>query len=116
MNPIRFAHVSDTHICRDYGKTQMKEVFAKCEDPADTLRRCLKKLNQEKLDFVLFTGDLVHEGEKEDYEQPLRAAGLPGLRAAREKPSRTARITRRQTARRAQPYPLRKICWIRKIR
>ncbi len=83
MNPIRFAHVSDTHICRDYGKTQMKEVFAKCEDPADTLRRCLKKLNQEKLDFVLFTGDLVHEGEKEDYDYFLRVVreALPDTRA-----------------------------------
>ena len=68
MKAIRFAHVSDTHICKSYENSQMKEVFDKCENPADSLRRCLKKLEQQKLDFVLFTGDLVHEGGKEDYD------------------------------------------------
>lgn len=68
MEAIRFAQVSDTHICKSYEKSQMKEVFAKCQDPAEGLRHCLKKLEQQKLDFVLFTGDLVHEGEKEDYD------------------------------------------------
>ena len=68
MKEIRFAHVSDTHICKNYENTQIKDVYAGRENPTATLRRCLKKFEQDKLDFVLFTGDLVHEGKKEDYD------------------------------------------------
>ena len=68
MEAIRFAHVSDTHLCKDYGNSSMKDVFEKCESPSNTLRNCLEKLEQQKLDFVLFTGDLIHEGTKEDYD------------------------------------------------
>lgn len=68
MKNIRFAHVSDTHVCKNYGEGQMKELFEKCKSPAESMACCLKKLEQQKLDFVLFTGDLVHEGGKEDYD------------------------------------------------
>ncbi len=68
MKSIRFAHVSDTHICKNYEGSQMKDVFARCESPAESLKRTLKRLHQLQLNFVLFTGDLIHEGEKKDYD------------------------------------------------
>lgn len=83
MKTIRFAHISDTHICKSYDKNQMKEVFEKCENPADSLRSCLEKLEKEKIDFVLFTGDLVHEGGKEDYDYFLNVVrkSMPNTKA-----------------------------------
>ena len=27
MEAIRFAHISDTHLCKDYGNSSMKDVF-----------------------------------------------------------------------------------------
>lgn len=82
MKDIRFAHISDTHVCKSYAESQMKDVFEVCENPVDSMKRCLKKLEAKKLDFVLFTGDLVHEGGKEDYDYffDMVREALPGTR------------------------------------
>lgn len=67
MEKIRFAHLSDTHICKDYSGNQMKDLFEKSGSPAANLEKCLKELEKKQLDFVLISGDLVHEGTSEDY-------------------------------------------------
>lgn len=67
MEKIRFAHLSDTHICKDYSGNQMKDLFEKAGSPGVNLEKCLRELEARQLDFVLISGDLVHEGTSEDY-------------------------------------------------
>jgi 3',5'-cyclic AMP phosphodiesterase CpdA len=65
---IKFAHVSDTHILRDYGKSDMR-FFDSPHNPPEILREILGRIvgKKDKPDFVIFSGDLVHEGDAEDY-------------------------------------------------
>lgn len=68
MKPIRFAQLSDTHISRNsMDAPMMGEVFSKLPDTGESLAAALKLIDAQKLDFVLFCGDLVHEGDSEDY-------------------------------------------------
>ncbi|WP_230398126.1 metallophosphoesterase family protein [Novisyntrophococcus fermenticellae] len=67
MKNIRFAHLSDTHILKDYDNVKLKEIFTSSVDPVESLRNCLRGLQEQSLDFVLITGDLVHEGVSSDY-------------------------------------------------
>lgn len=65
---IRFAHLSDTHILKDYSKSNMKELFEKVVDRKEKLSNVLNDLDKQELDFIIISGDIVHEGNKEDYE------------------------------------------------
>lgn len=63
MKRIHFAHLSDTHLNRSG-----KEGFLKT-DTTKKLHKvfeCIQKL-PDKMDFVIITGDIAHEGDMEDY-------------------------------------------------
>ena len=64
---IRIAHISDTHIRKSYCGNAMEKVFEAGSNPADTLRYLLQKVRESQVDCVVISGDIVHEGELEDY-------------------------------------------------
>jgi 3',5'-cyclic AMP phosphodiesterase CpdA len=68
MKEIRFAHLSDTHVRVDHLQSDLKDVFGNLQNPNDNLRDVLCKLKESELDFIVISGDLVHEGGKADYE------------------------------------------------
>ena len=63
---IRFAHLSDTHVCKKY-EGSLEPLFSRCKSPAENTAACFRRLAEEQVDFVLITGDLIHEGTAEDY-------------------------------------------------
>ena len=66
MRKIRFAHISDTHFdCK--GASQFVRTLSKEYSTKQKLIDLLISLPP--LDFILLTGDLVHEGEAEDYSE-----------------------------------------------
>ena len=68
MEPIRFAQLCDTHVGMNNGEAvMMGPVFDKLPDTTASLAAALDTLAKQNLDFVLFCGDLVHEGSAEDY-------------------------------------------------
>ncbi len=67
LRPITFAHISDTHIRKSYQDTGMDAIFAAAPSPAENLRRALTCIAAAKPSFLLITGDLIHEGQTEDY-------------------------------------------------
>ena len=64
MKDLKFAHISDTHFCCEGSSDFVKEVNEKY-NPLDKLHFVLD--NMAKPDFILYTGDTVHDGEAEDY-------------------------------------------------
>ncbi|MDR3191886.1 MAG: metallophosphoesterase [Treponema sp.] len=68
MEAVKFVHISDTHILRDYGKAELP-FFDSPHNPPEILREILRGIASEKArpDFIIFSGDLVHEGDAEDY-------------------------------------------------
>lgn len=81
MEEIRFAHVSDTHIVAAGSSAFLHRVQREVRDPLENLKECLAALSCQNLDFLLLTGDLIHEGEAEDYQnyRALVNRYLPGL-------------------------------------
>ena len=70
MKTITFAHLSDLHILKDYGNSMFKDMVGHMEKkPCEVLEGISGWLreNAGKLDFVLLTGDLVHEGGADEY-------------------------------------------------
>lgn len=63
---IRFIHMSDLHFRRSYAQEGFADILTAMR-PEDNLRRCLATERDSRLDFVLLTGDLTHEGDEEDY-------------------------------------------------
>lgn len=68
MDKIRFAHLSDPHVRIDHSKSNLNCVFQKVRNPNDSLKEALNEIKQMNLNFVVISGDLVHEGGTEDYE------------------------------------------------
>jgi 3',5'-cyclic AMP phosphodiesterase CpdA len=68
MKAIRFAHLSDTHVKVNHLQSDLKDVFESVNSPNDNLKNVLCRLKQLELDFIVISGDLVHEGKKADYE------------------------------------------------
>ena len=68
MEILHFAHISDTHLTCGGSSPFMQRVAREVRDLWDNLKDCLCQLQGKALDFVLLTGDLVHEGEEEDYK------------------------------------------------
>lgn len=64
---MRFAHISDTHILRDNLSGEMGKLFSQLSDPKEKLSLVLEDIRCSGADFVLITGDMVHEGDAEDY-------------------------------------------------
>lgn len=81
MEEIRFAHVSDTHIVAAGSSAFIHRVQREVRDPLENLAECLAALSCQNLDFLLLTGDLIHEGEAEDYRRyrALFHRYLPGV-------------------------------------
>ena len=81
METLHFAHISDTHLTCGGSSPFMQRVAREVRDPWDNLKDCLCQLQGKALDFVLLTGDLVHEGEEEDYKalKRLLEEKLPGV-------------------------------------
>lgn len=81
METLHFAHISDTHLTCQGSSPFMQRVAREVRDPWDNLKDCLCQLQGKALDFVLLTGDLVHEGEEEDYKalKRLLEEKLPGV-------------------------------------
>ncbi len=66
MEKLRFAHISDTHFdCA--GASPFVKALSKEYSTKQKLIDLLVSLPS--LDFILLTGDLVHEGEAEDYSE-----------------------------------------------
>ena len=65
---LSFLQISDLHYLKDPGRAgaPFSRAFAAMDPPLEQLRSLLKRLDR-KPDFVLITGDLVHNGEREDY-------------------------------------------------
>lgn len=67
---MRFLHLSDTHFRKNYQTNQFTApLFTEKDNPTTQLLNLLKESDLEEFDFVLITGDLVHEGEREDYQE-----------------------------------------------
>ena len=81
MEEIRFAHVSDTHIVAAGSSAFLHRVQREVRDPLENMKEGLAALSCQNLDFLLLTGDLIHEGEAEDYQnyRALVNRYLPGL-------------------------------------
>ena len=73
MDEIKFVHISDTHIRSNYGGSEhsayLKHLTTGGKSPADTLKEALEHIREthRSIDFMLVTGDLCHEGGKDDY-------------------------------------------------
>lgn len=68
---MRFLHLSDIHFLRNYPKSESgyNSIFSNMTSPLIQIERCLKKVDLEKIDFVIITGDLVEAGNKDDYKE-----------------------------------------------
>lgn len=69
MEKLRFAHLSDTHILREYKGSLIETLTGVDNNPTETLKGILQAITQDEKapDFILISGDLVHEGTVEDY-------------------------------------------------
>lgn len=67
MKPIRFVHISDTHIRRHPLESNLSCVFQNVPDPAANLKDIFDRISGMNIDFIIISGDLVHEGEEDDY-------------------------------------------------
>ncbi|MDR2899627.1 MAG: metallophosphoesterase [Clostridiales bacterium] len=68
---ISFAHISDTHILKNYNTQSSKGwIEAGLYNPTQKLQETLRFIEQKykNLDFILVSGDLVHDGKSADYE------------------------------------------------
>lgn len=65
-----FLHISDIHFLRKYNKAESgyNSIFNNMTNPIEQIRKAVKKIEKEKLDFVIITGDLVEEGTSDDYK------------------------------------------------
>lgn len=69
MSQLRFVQLSDTHIRKDYLTGPLHGMFTSLVSPEKKLRGILAEIRKEELDFVVISGDLVHEGSEADYQQ-----------------------------------------------
>ena len=68
MSRLHFAQISDTHIRKDYSSGLLHDMFDSLISPDEKLIQTLQELKKEQLDFIVITGDLVHEGNEADYQ------------------------------------------------
>ncbi|WP_066190306.1 MULTISPECIES: metallophosphoesterase family protein [Gracilibacillus] len=70
MNKLSFIHLTDTHVLKDYQGSFLEGLDKNSSNPSDQLIKILQfaEARKNKLDFLLVTGDLVHEGDVEDYQ------------------------------------------------
>ncbi|MCL1918229.1 MAG: metallophosphoesterase [Peptococcaceae bacterium] len=63
MKTIRFAHLADTHLCRE-GKSAFLDIAVR-----DNFEKAIDYFcaMNDKLDFVVVTGDIINDNDLEDY-------------------------------------------------
>ncbi len=71
MQKFRIAHLTDTHILRDYRNSHLEKIGLRIY-PDSYFKIALQELSLEKPDLLLITGDLIHEGDIEDYRYMIR--------------------------------------------
>lgn len=66
---MRFLHLSDIHFLREYPKAEKgyNSIFSNMTSPLIQIRRALERVDLNKIEFVIITGDLVESGTFEDY-------------------------------------------------
>lgn len=66
-----FLHISDIHFLREYKKEEegYNSIFNNMTNPIDQIKKLMSKVNKDKLDFIIITGDLVEGGNSEDYKE-----------------------------------------------
>lgn len=65
---MKFVQLTDTHVRKQYDNEGMDAVLGHLPTPADNARKILQNTDWAQMDFVVITGDLVHEGTCEDYK------------------------------------------------
>ncbi len=83
MKPLRFAHISDTHLASLSSPPEgvMAKLASRGGDQLASLKLALDEIAAERPDFLIMTGDLCHEGDEGDYAalRALLDERLPGL-------------------------------------
>ena len=66
---MKFLHLSDIHFLREYPKAEKgyNSIFSNMTSPLIQIRRALERVDLNKIEFVIITGDLVESGTFEDY-------------------------------------------------
>lgn len=78
MKTLQFAHISDTHLsgenCSDFVKSLLPT-------PWENFELALAQLAEKRLDFVIHTGDMTHEGGEVEYAKAkeLFEKNLPNI-------------------------------------
>lgn len=65
---MKFVQLTDTHVRKQYDNEGLDAVLGYLPTPADNARKILQNTDWAQTDFVVITGDLVHEGICEDYK------------------------------------------------
>lgn len=63
---MRFIQLTDTHVRLNFDDENVA-MFGKLPNSAENVKKILHGVDWENTDFVVITGDLVHEGACEDY-------------------------------------------------
>ena len=66
---MKILHLSDTHYAQVIDDPELKVVLESQVSLVDKLQQILQHEDLSTFDFVMVTGDLVHEGTAEDYQQ-----------------------------------------------
>lgn len=64
---MKFIHISDTNVRKEYSQDLTDASLQGLVNPKKNMKHLLKNVSWQDVDFAIFTGDLVHEGTKEDY-------------------------------------------------
>lgn len=67
MEAIHFIHLSDIHYLKNYSKQGIEGLISAKQHPRDNVEKCIQEAKRTRIDFVLITGDLTHEGSVSDY-------------------------------------------------
>ncbi len=65
---MRFMQLSDTHIRKKYSDEGIDALLGQKLTPAENLTNLLERTDWRNYDFLVVTGDLVHEGISDDYD------------------------------------------------
>lgn len=65
---MKFIQLTDTHMRKRYSADGVDAVLGKLPNPAENIKSLFARTDWEDIDFIVVTGDLVHEGTTEDYQ------------------------------------------------
>jgi Icc protein len=63
---MKFLHLTDSHILKSYEHDKLASLFNQVANPLEKVRRIVEGVSEE-VDFIMITGDLIHDGGSEDY-------------------------------------------------